>query len=222
MEHTLPELPYAYDALEPWIDAKTMELHHGKHHATYVAKLNEALAKHPDIAGKPLEELLANLAAVPEDIRGAVRNHGGGHFNHSFFWAIMAPKAGGKPTGMLAAAFDASFGSFVEFQKAFSTAALGVFGSGWGWLVTTNNPPRPTSERVEAGKQQTTNNGMQKLQILTTANQDTPLALGVRPLLCLDVWEHAYYLKHQNRRADYIEAWWHVVNWEEVGRHFSE
>lgn len=213
MEHKLPGLPYAYDALEPWIDAKTMEFHHGKHHAAYIAKLNEALAKHVEIAEKPLGELLTNLDVVPEDIRGAVRNHGGGHFNHSLFWTVMRPGIeNNKPDGALAAAIDASFGSFDEFKRQFSAAALGVFGSGWGWLVVTDN------------RQQTTDNktGERKIQILTTANQDTPLALGKRPILTLDVWEHAYYLKHQNRRADYIDAWWHVVNWEEVGRHFSE
>jgi Fe-Mn family superoxide dismutase len=197
MTYELPKLPYAYDALEPWIDAVTMELHHAKHHAAYVAKLNEALAKHPEMAARPLEDLLADLGTVPEDIRTAVRNHGGGHWNHSLFWTLLrSGKEGNTPSGPLAEKLTAGFGSFEEFKKQFSAAALSLFGSGWVWLVEKNG----------------------KLEIMTTPNQDTPLSSGARAILTLDVWEHAYYLKHQNRRAEYIEAWWQVVNWEDAGR----
>ncbi len=199
MKYELPLLPYAYDALEPWIDARTMEIHHGKHHATYVAKLNEALEKFPEVSAKPLEELLANLATVPEAVRTAVRNHGGGHSNHSFFWTVMGPKAGGEPTGAVADALAASFGDVAKFRNAFSNAAAGVFGSGWAWLVRDKNG---------------------KLLVQSTPNQDTPLSAGLVPLLGLDVWEHAYYLKYQNRRPDYIAGWWNVVNWAEVERRF--
>jgi len=192
---TLPPLPYAYEALEPFIDAETMHLHHDKHHATYVAKLNEAVAAAPGLAGKPLEALLGDLAAVPESVRAAVRNHGGGHFNHSLFWASMKP-GGGKPAGALASAIDGAFGSHDAFAQAFGKAALGVFGSGWAWLVAGTDG---------------------KLAIETSPNQDTPLASGHKPLLGLDVWEHAYYLKYQNRRADYVQAWWNVVDWAAVG-----
>jgi superoxide dismutase, Fe-Mn family len=200
MPYELPKLPYAYDALEPYIDAKTMEIHHTKHHQTYVTKLNEALAKHPEVADKPLEELLRSLDAVPEDIRMAVRNHGGGHFNHSFFWTVMGPNAGGEPTGKIGKAVAGAFGSFATFKEGFAKAATGVFGSGWAWLVLDENG---------------------KLSIISTPNQDSPISKNQRPILALDVWEHAYYLKYQNRRPDYVDAWWSVVNWEEAERRFS-
>jgi Fe-Mn family superoxide dismutase len=200
MKYELPKLPYAYDALEPYIDAKTMELHYSKHHQTYVDKLNEALDKHPEIADKPLEELLANPDAVPEDIRTAVRNHGGGTWNHSFFWTVMGPVAG-APSGELADAITAVFGGFDKFKEEFVKAAAGVFGSGWAWLVVGENG---------------------KLAIASTANQDSPLAKKQKPILCLDVWEHAYYLKYQNRRPEYIGAWWNVVNWTAVEEYYSK
>ncbi len=196
MPHTLPVLPYAYNALEPYFDAQTMEIHHTKHHQTYITKLNEALTKHPDWAERPLAELLSDLTAVPEDIRTAVRNFGGGHYNHSLFWTNLAP-GGGEPSATLAAALATTFGSVEAFRTAFTTAASGVFGSGWAWLVKDAN---------------------QKLSVITTTNQDSPISQNLTPLLTLDVWEHAYYLKYQNRRPDYIEAWWHVVNWTEVER----
>ena len=218
MKYELPKLPYAYDALEPFIDARTMEIHHTKHHQTYVTKLNEALTKHPAFAettaGKPelesLEELLANLSAVPEDIRKAVQNHGGGHYNHSFFWRIMAPNSptgdlpaqAGEPTGKIAAAITKFFGDFAKFKEQFSNAAVSVFGSGWAWLAL--------SEQSES----------KGLSIITTSNQDNPISQGLKPLLGLDIWEHAYYLKYQNRRPEYIEAWWNVVNWNEVEKLF--
>jgi Fe-Mn family superoxide dismutase len=195
MKYELPKLPYAYDALEPYIDAKTMELHYSKHHQTYVDKLNEALDKHPEIAGKPLEELLANLDAVPEDIRTAVRNHGGGHWNHSFFWTVMGTAETRQPVGESAAAIIVTFGELEKFKEEFAKAAAGVFGSGWAWLVV-----------GEDGK----------LAITSTANQDSPLAKKQKPVLCLDVWEHAYYLQYQNRRPEYVEGWWNVVNWAAV------
>jgi Fe-Mn family superoxide dismutase len=195
----LKPLPYAYDALEPFIDTQTMQLHHDKHHAAYVTNLNAALEKHPDLAGKSLESLLSDLNSVPEDIRTAVRNHGGGTWNHDFFWMIMAPKAGGEPKGALAKALEASFGSFANFKVEFEKAALGRFGSGWAWMVKKGG----------------------NLVILSSANQDTPLSDGLLPVLALDVWEHAYYLKYQNRRADYVSNWWHVVNWDEADRRFS-
>ena len=185
MRYQLPPLPYPYDALEPYIDAGTMELHHTKHHQTYVDKLNEALAKHPEIADKPLEELLGNLNAVPEDIRTAVRNHGGGHLNHSLFWRIMGPVGQtGQPLAEI-----------VALKEEFNKAAAGLFGSGWTWLV--KDP-----------------SGI--LKIITTPNQDSPLMGNLQPVLGLDLWEHAFYLKYQNRRAEYIEAWWNVVNWKNV------
>jgi len=196
MKYELPALPYAYDALEPYIDAKTMELHYTKHHQTYVTKLNEALDKHPEIADKPLGELLAGLDQVPDDIRTAVRNHAGGHFNHSFFWTIMGPKAGGEPTGKIAEQIAGTFGDFTTFKDEFTKAATGVFGSGWAWLVLDNG----------------------KLIITTTPNQDSPIMKKQTPILGLDVWEHAYYLKYQNKRPDYIEAWWSVVDWNMVGK----
>ncbi len=200
MPFTLPSLPYASDALEPSIDKTTMEIHHGKHHATYVTNLNKALESAPDLAGKTVEELLANnCGAVPENIRTAVRNNGGGHINHSMFWQIMAPHAGGQPSGPLAQAIQSTFGSFDQLKEKFTAAALGRFGSGWAWLV------------AQGGK----------LDIYSTANQDSPVMEGKFPVLGLDVWEHAYYLKYQNRRAEYITAWWNVVNWAEIGKRFS-
>ena len=193
----LPPLPYAFDALEPHLDAETMRLHHGKHHAAYVAKLNAAVASAPELAGRPVEALLAGLDRLPESVRTAVRNHGGGHANHTLFWRSMKPAAergSGRPEGALARALDGGFGSFESFTERFQEAAGGVFGSGWAWLVA-------------AGGQ---------LSIETTANQDSPLSQGRTPLLGLDVWEHAYYLKYQNRRADYAKAWWNVVDWPAV------
>lgn len=200
MKYELPKLPYAYDALEPWIDARTMELHHTKHHATYVEKLNAALAKHPEIAEVPLETLLADFTKIPDDIRTAVRNHGGGHYNHSIFWTMIGPHGSVISAGVEKALTD-GFGSVEKFKEAFTAGATGHFGSGWCWLVAN-----------EKGKME---NG--KLQILTTPNQDTPLAGGFVPLLGLDVWEHAYYLKYQNKRADYVTAWWNAVNWSAAG-----
>jgi Fe-Mn family superoxide dismutase len=191
---TLPPLPYAYDALEPHIDARTMEIHHDKHHAAYVANLNKAVAdwpEIPDLSKKSVGVLLQNLNSVPEKIRTAVRNNGGGHFNHSLFWQMMKPAGGGEPSGELDKAIDSGFGSFATFKDNFTRAALGQFGSGWAWLVLD-------------GRQ---------LKIESTPNQDTPLSSGRTPLLGLDVWEHAYYLKYQNKRADYIAAWWNIVNW---------
>lgn len=199
MAFSLPKLPYAYDALEPHIDAKTMEIHHTKHHQTYIDKLNAAVEGTP-FADMPVEELVAKLNDVPEDKRGAVRNHGGGHANHSFFWTIMGPNAGGKPSGDLASAINTAFGSFDEFQKKFEAAGAGQFGSGWVWLV------------VSGGK----------LEVTATANQDSPLTQGKTPILGCDVWEHAYYLHYQNKRPDYLKAFWNVVNWDEVARRFGE
>jgi Superoxide dismutase len=195
MPFTLPDLPYAFNALEPHIDAKTMEIHHGKHHATYVAKLNAALEKAPALQSKPIEEILRTLDSVPPDIRTAVRNHGGGHLNHSLFWKMLSPKGGGKPSGALATALDKNFCSFDAFKEQFGTAAANVFGSGWAWLCSD-----------AAGK----------LVITGLPNQDSPVSQGMKPLLGLDVWEHAYYLKYQNKRPDYIAAFWNVVSWEQV------
>ena len=197
--HTVPSLAYAFDALEPHIDAKTMEIHHDKHHATYVSKLNAALEGHADLAAKPLEELLRGIDSLPESVRGAVKNHGGGHANHTLFWEIMAPNAGGSPTGKLAEAIERDFGSFAAFQEKLTNAAANQFGSGWGWLV------------ASAGK----------LEVLARPNQDSPLMEGKTPLLGVDVWEHAYYLKYQNRRPDYLTAWWNVVNWPAVAGKFD-
>jgi len=200
MAFTLPPLPYPTNALEPHIDAQTMEIHHGKHHNAYVTNLNAALEKAPELADKSLDDLLRNLNSVPEAVRTAVRNNGGGHWNHSQFWKTMAPNAGGAPTGKLAAAIDAAFGDFEKFKEAFQTAGVGRFGSGWVWLVN------------EGGK----------LAIVSTPNQDNPLMDGKpAPILCNDVWEHAYYLKYQNRRPDYLKAWWNVVNWNEVAKRFG-
>ena len=202
MAHSLPQLPYGFDALEPSIDAQTMQIHHGKHHQAYVNKLNAALEKTPDLQDKPLEELLANLNAVPEAARGAVRNNGGGHWNHSFFWQIMAPNAGGEPSGALAAAIDRVFGGFAKLKEQFNAAGVGRFGSGWAWLVRDGNG----------------------LAITSSPNQDNPLMDGKKAgdvLLGVDVWEHAYYLKYQNRRPDYLAAWWNVVNWDAVAKRFK-
>ena len=199
MAHELLALPYAYDALEPFIDTMTMQIHHGKHHAAYVANLNAALEKAPELQTKSVDDVLRGLSTVPESIRTAVRNNGGGVANHNMFWAIMAPKAGGEPSGTLADAIKASFGSFEAFKGEFKKAALGRFGSGWAWLINTGG----------------------KVTIESTANQDSPLSEGKSPILTLDVWEHAYYLKYQNRRADYVDAWWSVVNWSEVAKRFS-
>jgi Fe-Mn family superoxide dismutase len=200
MPHELVKLPYAYDALEPHIDARTMEIHHSKHHATYVANLNNTLQPHADLQGKPLEALLKDLNAVPEAVRTAVRNNGGGVYNHNMYWMMLAPKAGGAPKGELAKEIDSTFGSFAAFQEQFTKAGLGRFGSGWAWLVVDKTG---------------------KLAITSTANQDTPISEGLRPILTVDVWEHAYYLKYQNRRADYLAAWWNVVDWETVARLFK-
>jgi len=200
MAFTLPQLPYAADALEPHIDKMTMEIHHGKHHNAYVTNLNKALESAPDLAGKSLEELLANnCAIVPENIRTAVRNNGGGHANHSMFWTIMGPNAGGDPSGELADAINSTFGGFAAFKEKFNAAATTRFGSGWAWLVE----------------------GGGKLEIISSANQDSPIMEGKFPVMGLDVWEHAYYLKYQNRRPDYIGAWWSVVNWAEVLKRFK-
>lgn len=200
MPFTLPELPYAHDALEPYIDKQTMEIHHGKHHAAYVTNLNKALESAPDLQGHTLEQLLANnLAAVPESIRTAVRNNGGGNWNHSFFWQIMGPKAGGAPTGALAEAINASFGGFEPFKEKFQAAGASRFGSGWAWLVKDGS----------------------KLEITSTPNQDNPLMDGKTAILGLDVWEHAYYLKYQNRRPEYMGAFWNVVSWAGVTKRFE-
>ena len=196
MPHSLPALPYNHGALEPHIDALTMQIHHGKHHQTYVTNLNAALDKHPDLHNKSLDDLIRGVNSVPEDIRTAVRNNGGGHWNHSMLWKLMAPNAGGAPKGAVADAINVSFGSFDKFKEQFQAAGLGRFGSGWAWLVD--------------------NGG--KLEITSTPNQDNPLMEGKKAVLGVDVWEHAYYLKYQNRRADYLGAWWNVVNWDEVNR----
>lgn len=200
---TLPDLPYAYNALEPFIDERTMQIHHDKHHAAYVKNLNDALAGHEDWLGKSIEEIITDLSAVPEAIRMKVRNNGGGHYNHSLFWTMMAPNPGGarlQAQGDVAAAITKAFGSFEKFQEVFGAAASGRFGSGWAWLV------------VDGGK----------LAVADTPNQDSPLTEGKIPLLGIDVWEHAYYLKYQNMRADYIKAWWNVVNWKEVETRFQK
>ena len=197
----LPELGYAFDALEPHIDAKTMEIHHGKHHAAYTNNLNTALEKHPDLHNREAEDLIRNLNAVPEDIRTAVRNNGGGFINHTLFWDIMRPGGATQPSGGLAKAIDGTFGSFDTFKEAVAKAAAGRFGSGWAWLV------------VDAGG---------KLQVTSTPNQDNPITDGLQPILGVDVWEHAYYLKYQNRRPDYVTAWWNVVNWDAVAARYGK
>jgi Fe-Mn family superoxide dismutase len=208
MAHTLPPLPYAFDALEPHIDARTMEIHHGKHHNAYVTNLNAALDKAPELKDRPLEELLAKLNDAPEAVRGAIRNNGGGHWNHSLFWQIMGPagqgkSTGGEPSGAVGDAIRASFGDFAKFREQFAAAAAGRFGSGWVWLLRDGD----------------------KLTITSSPNQDNPIMDGKRPgdiLLGLDVWEHAYYLNYQNRRPDYVTAWWNVVNWDEVGNRLGK
>jgi len=199
--YTLPKLPYAYDALEPHIDAETMKLHHDFHHQTYVDNANKALAAHPDLVKLPVEQLLRDIDKVPKDIRQTVINNAGGHANHTLFWEIMSPKAGGQPAGDLAKALDAAFGSFDKFQAAVSAAAMGRFGSGWAWLIV--------------GKDK-------KLEILSSINQDSPLLVGQTPALGLDVWEHAYYVKYRNRRAEYVKAWWNVVNWQAVAEKYAK
>ena len=203
MSFTLPPLPYAFEALEPYIDAQTMQIHHGKHHNAYITNLNAAVEKAPELASWSLEELNANLAKVPESVRGAVRNNGGGHWNHALFWQSMAPKSGGEPSGALGSAIAATFGGFAQFKEQFAAAGIGRFGSGWVWLV----------KKADA------------LAIISTPNQDNPLMDGTAAsdiLVGLDVWEHAYYLKYQNRRADYIGAFWSVVNWEAVAGRFRQ
>jgi Fe-Mn family superoxide dismutase len=200
MAFELPPLPYDYAALEPTIDEATMKLHHDKHHQAYVTNLNGAVEKHPELGKKTAEELISNLDSVPEDVRTVVRNNGGGHVNHSMFWQIMMPKGGGNPTGNIAAQIQTDFGSFDDFKKAFNDATAKQFGSGWGWLVWKGG----------------------KLAITTTPNQDNPLAQGLYPILGNDVWEHAYYLQYNNRRPDYLAAWWNVVNWAEVNKRFEQ
>lgn len=192
--YKLPSLTYSYDALEPYIDARTMEIHHTKHHQGYIDKLNAALEEHSDLAEKPVEELLRNLASMPQDIQAAIRNHGGGHANHSLFWQLMTPDAQLEPTGELKNALNEAFGDFTRFKEVFTVEAVGRFGSGWAWLVLSKG----------------------QLKIYSTANQDSPLSLSDQPILGLDVWEHAYYLNYQNRRSDYITAFWNVVNWKKV------
>ena len=199
MAHSLPSLPYAFDALEPHIDARTMEIHHGKHHAGYVAKLNAALEGHSDLASKSIEDLMRGFAGLPESIKGAVRNNGGGHANHSLFWSVMSPAGGGAPSGKLAEAINATFGSLDAFKSAFSDAAGTRFGSGWAWLVA---------------------DASGALKVYSTANQDSPYMEGHTPILGIDVWEHAYYLNYQNRRPDYIGAFWNVINWDAVAANF--
>ena len=200
MAHTLPPLPYPFAALEPHIDARTMEIHHGKHHQAYVTNLNAALDKHPELHSKTVEELLAGINTVPEDIRTAVRNNGGGHVNHTMFWEIMGPNAGGAPTGAIADAITSSFGGFDKLKEEFKKAAIGRFGSGWAWVID--------------------NGG--KLVVESSANQDSPLMEGKKVVFGIDVWEHAYYLNYQNRRPDYIDAWWNVVNWAAINQRLGK
>ncbi len=199
MAYELPELPYAYDALEPHIDKETMNIHHTKHHNTYVTNVNAALEGHDDLSSKSVEELISDLNAVPEDIRTAVRNNGGGHANHSLFWQLLTPNGTGAPSGALAEAIDSKFGSFDEFKTKFENAGKTRFGSGWAWLAVSNG----------------------ELEVTSTANQDSPLMDGKTPILGVDVWEHAYYLKYQNKRPDYLAAFWNVVNWDEVSKRFE-
>jgi Fe-Mn family superoxide dismutase len=205
MAYELPSLPYSKDALEPYIDAQTMEIHHDKHHGAYVTNINKAIAGKPDLERKPIEDLICNLDGVPADIRGAVRNHGGGHANHSMFWKVLGPNAGGAPSGRLDGDIKATFGSFGAFKEKFEAAGMGRFGSGWAWLVVSQG----------------------KLEIVSTANQDSPLmgkaiaGMEGKPVLLCDVWEHAYYLKYQNRRAEYLKAFWNVVNWAEVAKYYE-
>jgi Fe-Mn family superoxide dismutase len=196
----LPPLPYSYDALEPYIDARTMEIHHNKHHAAYVENLNKAVSKYPELQNKTIEELLMNLNTIPEDIREAVRNNGGGHYNHSFFWTIMGKEKSKEPKGKLKEDINKTYGSFENFKSQFKDSALKRFGSGWAWLIKDKDG---------------------NLKIISTPNQDSPIMEGIKPILGLDVWEHAYYLKYQNKRGDYIDAWWNVVNWEEVEKNYK-
>ena len=200
MPFTVPDLPYPYDALEPFIDKETMTLHHDKHHAAYVTNLNAAIEKHPELASKSAYDLIGDLNAVPDDIRAAVRNNGGGHVNHTMFWSIMAPRAGGDPKSALGDAIKGTFGDLETFKNQFNDAGVKQFGSGWVWLVLNNDG---------------------KLQIVSTPNQDNPMSSGARTIMGNDVWEHAYYLKYQNRRADYLKAWWSVVNWDAVAERFE-
>ena len=200
MAYEVPPLSYAYNALEPYIDEQTMHLHHDKHHAAYVTNLNAAIEKHPELGKKSAEELLRHLSSVPEDIRTAVRNNGGGHVNHSMFWQIMGPHKGGNPGGAVGDAINKSFGGFDKFKEAFEKAGLGQFGSGWAWLI-----------RTKGGE----------FKITSTPNQDNPMSNGDFPVLGNDVWEHAYYLKYQNKRADYLKAWWNVLNWDEVNKRLA-
>ena len=200
MAFTLPELPYPKDALEPHIDAQTMEVHHGKHHAAYTNNLNAAVEKHSQLPSKSAEELVKDLSSVPEDVRKAIQNNGGGYLNHNLFWTIMSPNGGGAPSGELASAIDAKFGSFDQFKEKFAAEAGGRFGSGWAWLVVDGNGD---------------------LKLYSTANQDSPLMNGDTPILGLDVWEHAYYLKYQNRRPDYVKAFWNVVDWDAVAKNYA-
>ena len=200
MAYTQAPLPYDFAALEPHIDTQTMQVHFGKHHAAYVTNLNAAIEKHPELGGRSPEELLRDLNSIPEDIRGAVRNNGGGHVNHTMFWAIMKPKGGGEPTGAIADAIKSAFGNFADIQKQFNDAGVKQFGSGWAWLVK---------------------NKEGKLQVMSTPNQDNPISQGLSPIMGNDVWEHAYYLKYQNRRADYLSAWWSVVNWDEINKRLA-
>ncbi|HBY95964.1 MAG: superoxide dismutase [Ardenticatenaceae bacterium] len=201
MAYELPPLPYGYDALEPYIDARTMEIHHDRHHAGYVNNVNKALEGHPQLANMSIEDLMRNINQVPENIRTAVRNNGGGHANHSLFWVVMSPNGGGQPTGALADAISSAFGSFDAFKEKMTAAGTGRFGSGWAWLVVKRDG---------------------SLDIISTANQDSPLMEGLTPILGVDVWEHAYYLKYQNKRGDYLNNWWNVVNWPEVARRYEQ
>jgi Fe-Mn family superoxide dismutase len=201
MAYELPPLPYSFDALEPHIDAQTMEIHHDRHHAAYVNNLNKALEGHDDLASMSIEDLLRNINQVPESIRTAVRNNGGGHANHSLFWTIMSPNGGGQPSGALADAINSAFGSFDAFKEKLNAAGMGRFGSGWAWLVVNRDG---------------------NLEVISTANQDSPLMDGLTPILGVDVWEHAYYLKYQNKRNEYLANWWNVVNWPEVSRRYEQ
>jgi Fe-Mn family superoxide dismutase len=200
MSFEVPQLPYDYSALEPHIDTQTMQIHHDKHHAAYVSNLNKALESAPELAGKSIGEIVSNLSSVPEKIRQAVINNGGGHYNHTLFWEIMGPKGGGEPKGDLAKAIEAAFGNYEGLREKVNNAGLTRFGSGWAWLVADKSG---------------------QLQVLSTANQDNPLSNGLQPILGVDVWEHAYYLKYQNRRADYLSAWWNVVNWDAVAARYA-
>jgi superoxide dismutase, Fe-Mn family len=200
MAFELPPLPYDFAALEPHIDAQTMQIHHDKHHQAYITNVNAAIEKHPELADKSVEELLGDLSAIPEDIRTVVRNNGGGHYNHSFFWEIMGPGGGGEPSGAVGAAINSAFGDYATFKETLTKAAVGQFGSGWGWLVK---------------------DGSGKLSIFGRPNQDSPLSEGLTPVLGVDVWEHAYYLKYQNRRPDYVGAWFNTINWDAVNKRFG-